>query len=164
MNRAVALVNLDNVVAGPYHKMQAMPLLQVGKGKEGKGKAGSTSYFSPFQDLLVDSLKHVEHWDGGGKSLYEDWADWKKEDKPWPVSLASGYDHAPFAFYAGVPGINLLFIPGKSGGYPAYHTGYETFELVDKVVDPGFRIHRSAAQLAMHAALRLAEARVIPFG
>ena len=49
----------------------------------------------------MDSLKRVEHWDGGGKSMYEDWAKWKGEERPWPSSLASGYDHAPFAFYAG---------------------------------------------------------------
>ena len=63
-----------------------------------------------------------------------------------------------------MPGINLMFQPDpKIGGYPAYHTGYETFDLVDKVVDPGFRIHRSAAQLALMAVFKMAESRIIPY-
>ena len=26
------------------------------------------------------------------------------------------------------------------GGYPAYHTGYETFDLVDRIYDPEYKV------------------------
>ena len=28
-----------------------------------------------------------------------------------------------------------------------YHTGYETFYLMDKIIDPGYKIHRTCAQV-----------------
>ena len=51
-------------------------------------------------------------------------------------------DHAAFAFYAGIPSINLSFRVDKKKHegvwvYPSYHTGYDTFYLVDKILDPG---------------------------
>ena len=66
--------------------------------------------------------------------------------------MGSGSDHAPFAFYANIPAINLRFKDDTKkykgvGQYPTYHTGYETFYLVDKIIDPGFKIHRTCAQV-----------------
>ena len=57
-----------------------------------------------------------------------------------------------FAFYANIPAINLRFKDDTKkykgvGQYPTYHTGYETFYLVDKIIDPGFKIHRTCAQV-----------------
>lgn len=53
--------------------------------------------------------------------------------------LGSGSDHAPFAFLAGIPSICLSTQPDMSvtgvNYYPAYHTGYETFHLVDQVIN-----------------------------
>lgn len=62
--------------------------------------------------------------------------------KPEFSLLASGTDHAAFAFVAGVPAININFkLDYKKypqvGTYPPYHTGYDTFYLVDKILDPG---------------------------
>lgn len=48
-------------------------------------------------------------------------------------------------------------------GYPAYHTGIETFYLMDKIVDPGFKTLRSCAQITLHMALQLAESSIIPY-
>ena len=81
------------------------------------------------------------------RSYYDFWEDWiKKGDspssKPEFSLLGSGTDHAAFAFYAGVPSINLVFRLDRNkykgvGSYPPYHTGYDTFYLVDKILDPG---------------------------
>ena len=75
--------------------------------------------------------------------------------------MGSGSDHAPFAFYANIPAINLRFKDDTKkykgvGQYPTYHTGYETFYLVDKIIDPGFKIHRTCAQvISIYSALFL---------
>ena len=34
----------------------------------------------------------------------------------------------------------------SDGYYPVYHSVYETFELVEEFVDPGFIIHQSMAR------------------
>ena len=82
--------------------------------------------------------------------------------------LGSGTDHAPFAYYAGIPAAYHHFkIDNKkfpsAGAYPTYHTGFETFYLVDKILDPGFALSRSSAQLNLHIILQLAETALLPF-
>merc|ERR1712228_363397 len=46
--------------------------------------------------------------------------------------------------------------------YPTYHTGFETFYLMDKILDPGFSLHKSCSQLGMHMMLQLAESALLP--
>ena len=68
-----------------------------------------------------------------------------KEDLSDEVGiLGSGSDHTAFAFYAGVP--SIMYSYGK-WGYPTYHTGFETFHLMDKMVDPGFRSAKNTSEL-----------------
>ena len=66
--------------------------------------------------------------------------------------LSSGTDHAAFAFYGNIPAINLRFKDDTKkykgvGQYPTYHTGFETFYLMDEIIDPGFKIHQTCAQV-----------------
>ena len=49
------------------------------------------------------------------------------------------------------------------GQYPLYHTGYETFYLVDDITDPGYRIHKTCAQTSMHMLLNLADSLILPY-
>ena len=37
----------------------------------------------------------------------------------------------------------------SDGYYPVYHSVYETFELVDELVDPGFYIHQSGIRISI---------------
>merc|ERR1712179_88827 len=48
-------------------------------------------------------------------------------------------------------------------GYPAYHTGFETFSLVDEIYDPEYKVFRACAQLNLRLGLELAESTVLPF-
>ncbi len=90
------------------------------------------------------------------------------DEDPHIKLLGSGTDHAAFAFYAGVPSINLRFKDDTKlhkgvGQYPTYHTGYETFYLMDSIIDPGFRIHRTCAQSSIRMLLNLADSVVLPY-
>ena len=44
-----------------------------------------------------------------------------------------------------------------------YHTGYETFYLMDKLIDPGFKIHRTCAQTSLHVLMELADSSILPY-
>ena len=53
--------------------------------------------------------------------------------------MGAGSDHASFIFYAGVPVMDIMFLEDSHrypdmSGYPAYHTGFEEFDLVDLVL------------------------------
>ena len=138
MNRVVGLVNTDICVSGTIVKPQASPVLK---------------------DTVINALKMADDpTTDGPRKYYEFWDEWTnignngEKKEPKFSLLASGSDHATFAFYANIPAINLRFkddnkkYPGV-GQYPMYHTAYETFYLMDKLIDPGFKIHRTCAQV-----------------
>ena len=156
MHRTVALINTDICVCGPIVKPRASPVLR---------------------DVVKDALKHAsDPTEGKTRSYYEYWVEWTNqnikpgENQKEPVikHLGSGTDHAAFAFYAGVPAFDIDFDvdtkkhPGV-GTYPMYHTGYETFYLMDKIIDPGYKIHRSCAQTTLYSLLSLGDSALIPY-
>ena len=46
--------------------------------------------------------------------------------------------------------------------YPAYHTGYETFSLVEQHIDPQFKIHQSCSRLISVLMYSLSSSTLIP--
>ena len=49
------------------------------------------------------------------------------------------------------------------GSYPVYHSVYETFELVEQYLDPGFHYHLAIARIWGEVARDIADSIVIPF-
>ncbi|CAC5360684.1 NAALAD [Mytilus coruscus] len=99
-------------------------------------------------------------------SLYSKWAYGRpdEEDKTKPsIDVAgSGSDFAPFVQLAGVPICDISYST-ITGGYPLYHSKYETFNVVDKLIDPGFKYHRVVAQVIAEVTRRLSEDLLVPF-
>ena len=74
-------------------------------------------------------------------------------------NLGSGSDYTPFIQHLGVPSTDI----GSSGPYGVYHSIYDNHEWVRRFGDPGFQYHAAMASLWGVAALRLANADVLPF-
>jgi N-acetylated-alpha-linked acidic dipeptidase len=111
-----------------------------------------------------------------GKSIYQAWQDRSRERQPRPEltdpsgtdtpiaearigSLGSGSDYTPFLQHLGVPALDM----GFNGDYGVYHSAYDSFYWMSKFGDPSFQYHVAAAQLWGTIALRLANARGLPF-
>ena len=90
-------------------------------------------------------------------SLYDRW---KRETTRGPlVQLpGGGSDHEPFLFDLGIPTANL----GFGGPFGAYHSQYDDISFA-KMLDPGFTLHRTVAQMLGILALRLADAEAVPY-
>lgn len=71
-----------------------------------------------------------------------------------------GSDHEPF-LALGTPVVADLGFEGRFG---TYHSSYDTLRYAERVSDPGFVLHRTAAQLYGILALRLANAATPPYG
>ena len=126
--------------------------------------------------MFVEALKNVPSTKDESESYYEFLKDYYKDShdgfkdtvEDRVKILGAGSDHAPFAYYAGVPALYYFFgldkkkYPGYSSRYPTYHTGYETFYLMDKLLDPGFKLHKTCSQLSIHMLLHLAESAILP--
>ena len=70
-----------------------------------------------------------------------------------------GSDHASFLLGFGTPVAEL----GLSGPFGPYHSSYDTVRYATTWSDPGFVLHRTAAQLYGVAAMRLADADALPY-
>jgi len=154
MSRAVSVINVDICVKGSILRPSASPIIK---------------------DVFLEAIKTVKDPDNQSRTYYEFYKEYIKQDEnpdetveDKVTGLGSGSDHAGFIFYAGVPAMYFDFSVDKHkypgfGSYPAYHTGFETFYLVDKIIDPGFKYHRTCSQLSTHMMLHLGEASVLPF-
>ena len=136
MDRAVAIINVDLCVFGDILAPQASPIVK---------------------DVFLEAIKAVPSTVDPSQSYYEFLEGYlAKGEKTKNMSveeyvgiLGSGSDHHEFSFYAGVPGLFYTFTvdhqkyPKVGFPYPTYHTGFETFHLMDKILDPGFALHKS---------------------
>ena len=57
----------------------------------------------------------------------------------------------------------LFFQSTGLKSYPVYHSVYETFELVEEYLDPGFQYHLAAARIWGEVARDIADSVIIPF-
>lgn len=76
-------------------------------------------------------------------------------------ALGSGSDFSSFLQHLGVPSLNLAFSGEDAGG--EYHSIYDSFDDYRRFKDPQFAYGVALASTAGHAALRMADADVLPF-
>ena len=147
----MAYINTDVCMSGPILEPVASPTLM---------------------DILVPATKDIFSPEDETQNYYDWWKTWSEEgdnfDPEVSPFVGSGSDHASFIFYAGIPVLDIMFQEDRKrypniGGYPAYHTGFETFDLVDKVYDANFTIFGACAQLNLRIGLELAETELLPF-
>jgi N-acetylated-alpha-linked acidic dipeptidase len=111
-----------------------------------------------------------------GKTIYEAWQARAREQRPTPEltdpsgtdtaiaearigALGSGSDYTPFLQHLGVTSLDM----GFGGDYGVYHSAYDSFYWMSKFGDPSFQYHVAAAQIWGTIALRLANAKGLPF-
>ena len=76
-----------------------------------------------------------------------------------PRTIGGGSDHESFLFSFGTPVAEMSF----SGPFGPYHSSYDTLRYASAWSDPGFVLHRTAAQLYGLVAMRLADADAVPY-
>ncbi|MDQ6813789.1 MAG: M28 family peptidase, partial [Bacteroidota bacterium] len=76
-------------------------------------------------------------------------------------ALGSGSDYSSFLQHLGIPSLNLGY--GGEGPSGDYHSIYDSYDLYRRFKDPTFTYGVALAKTAGHAALRMADAEVLPF-
>jgi N-acetylated-alpha-linked acidic dipeptidase len=74
-------------------------------------------------------------------------------------TIGGGSDHESFLFSFGTPVAEMSF----SGPFGPYHSSYDTLRYASTWSDPGFALHRTAAQLYGVVSMRLADADAVPY-
>jgi len=76
-------------------------------------------------------------------------------------ALGSGSDYTAFIDHLGIPSLNIGY--GGEGGDGVYHSIYDSYDHYKRFVDPTLAYGVALAKTAGRAALRLANADVLPF-
>jgi len=77
------------------------------------------------------------------------------------AALGSGSDYSPFFQHLGIPSLNLGYGGEDNGG--EYHSIYDSYDNYIRFKDPKFEYGIAMVKTAGRAALRLANAEVLPF-
>ncbi|PVD25947.1 hypothetical protein C0Q70_13613 [Pomacea canaliculata] len=105
-------------------------------------------------------------------SVYDTWVHsfpWTSAglDLPLVRNFGSGSDYSTLLQFVGITSVDISYMydPNKYpiAFYPLYHTEYETFDAVKRLIDPDFRYHRSVGQVAVEIVRLLADSLIIPF-
>lgn len=149
MSRAAIYVNTDMCASGGEFKVSASPSVM---------------------DSFESAAQVVPYFQNVKEAYYSAWRSDAKTRKtakgvPELPTLRSQGSHLPVVQYTGVPSLDVSFGNNHSGGlyYPAMGTGYDTFEIVDKFIDPGFKVQKMCAQLIGVVLRRWADAAVLPY-
>jgi N-acetylated-alpha-linked acidic dipeptidase len=153
---AVAYFNMDVAVAGSKFAASSVPSLK---------------------QFLRDVTKEVPSPQGG--SVYDAWKKAAALDNPGPTDsgstyrppaaqtkldvpvgdLGSGSDYTVFLQHLGVPSTDI----GSTGPYGVYHSAFDNFQWFKKFGDPTFVYEQEMARVFGVAAIRMADAELLPF-
>jgi N-acetylated-alpha-linked acidic dipeptidase len=127
--------------------------------------AGGGSYFTAAGVPSLDQLIYEVATEVGeprtpGTSVYQDWKARSGQPMPSIDRLGGGYDYEVWIDHLGVPTIQMVFDYIASGNY---HSAYDDLYFMEHWGDPGYLHHAAMAKLAGIAALRLANADILPF-
>ncbi|XP_053400841.1 N-acetylated-alpha-linked acidic dipeptidase 2-like isoform X2 [Mercenaria mercenaria] len=128
----------------------------------------------PLYSSLIKATKKVQNPNSaeiaaGRTTVYDTWyhvSPSPKFERPRITLPGSGSDYAPFRDRLGLPVVDVRFTHSpklKVSIYPMYHTAYETFYLVDKIMDRGFKYHTAIGQILSELARDLADSLILPF-
>ncbi|XP_014674344.1 PREDICTED: N-acetylated-alpha-linked acidic dipeptidase 2-like isoform X2 [Priapulus caudatus] len=157
VNRALVYLNVDIAVQGNF-SIRAL--------------GTPTMYQS-----LFDAAKKVPNPNSTSvaeaSTLYDQWvrcfpdnvtAD-PDDTQPEVMAMGTGSDFYALAFSAGVPSCDLMFEHDFStplSSYPLYHSAYETFFLMDKLMDPTFEYHAAVTKMWGEMARNHADSILVP--
>ncbi|KFO28427.1 aminopeptidase NAALADL1 [Fukomys damarensis] len=126
----------------------------------------------PVQSVIFSAAKEIRSPGPSGLSIYDNWIRYTNRSSPvygWIPSmgtLGAGSDYAPFIHYLGISSMDIAYTYDRSKTsariYPTYHTAFDTFEYVEKFVDPDFSSHQAVARMAGSVLLRLSDSFFLP--
>ncbi|XP_036619536.1 aminopeptidase NAALADL1 [Trichosurus vulpecula] len=127
----------------------------------------------PAQSVIFTAAKQVPAPGKSSLTVYDNWLQHNNRSSlahgviPSLGTLSSGSDYAAFVHFLGITSMDIAYTYDKSKTsariYPTYHTAFDTFQYVEKFLDPGFTSHHAVAQTVINILLRLSDSLLLPF-
>ncbi|XP_013407202.1 N-acetylated-alpha-linked acidic dipeptidase 2-like [Lingula anatina] len=149
LTQAVAYLNCDTAVRGNYSfRGRASPLLKA---------------------AMLSATRKVKDPHNADITVHDTWAKYDPAggtlNEPRVNVLGAGSDFTPFIQHVGIPVTDQTYTytsAWKISSYPVYHSVYETFEIMEKFIDPDFTCHKAVAQVLAELARNLADSLLLP--
>ncbi|XP_036058626.1 aminopeptidase NAALADL1 [Onychomys torridus] len=126
----------------------------------------------PVQSVIFSATKEISAPGPSSLSIYDNWLRYTNRSSPVyglvPSlgTLGAGSDYASFIHFLGISSMDLAYTydKGKTSAriYPTYHTAFDTFDYMEKFLDPGFSSHQAVARTAGSVLLRLSDSLFLP--
>ncbi|XP_052047710.1 aminopeptidase NAALADL1 [Apodemus sylvaticus] len=126
----------------------------------------------PVQSVIFSATKEISAPGSSGLSIYDNWIRYTNRTSPVyglvprMGTLGAGSDYASFVHFLGITSMDLAYTYDQSKTsariYPTYHTAFDTFDYVEKFLDPGFSSHQAVARTAGSVLLRLSDSLFLP--
>ncbi|CAG0916173.1 unnamed protein product, partial [Notodromas monacha] len=126
------------------------------------------AYQSIFDAAKIVPNPNPEEISAGRSTVFDTWLHNNPSDYdpnlPRVRSVGSGSDYKGFMHNLGIPSVDVRYsYAADIGSYPLYHTLYESFNLVDLLMDQGFHYSKAVTQVWGELARSFADSAVIPF-
>ncbi|CAH6793600.1 aminopeptidase NAALADL1 [Phodopus roborovskii] len=126
----------------------------------------------PVQSVIFSATKEISAPGPSGLSIYDNWIRYTNRSSsvygpiPSMGTLGAGSDYASFIHFLGISSMDLAYTYDRSKTsariYPTYHTAFDTFDYMEKFLDPGFSSHQAVARTAGNVLLRLSDSLFLP--
>lgn len=161
-------VGATEFIEGQLHKMSARTVAYLNSDICTSGPEFSVTGSPVFSKPFREAGKWVPHY--RNTSYYNAWytdlhAAAGESGQPDLPMLRKTGSFTPFVQLAGIPSLDVAFGNNASKGlyFPALGTSYDVFELADKFIDPGYRVHRMCRELLIALLWQWSEAILLPY-
>jgi N-acetylated-alpha-linked acidic dipeptidase len=138
VSQTIAYINIDSFTGREYFDIGASPnLAQVAREESKKVKVSANQ--TAFE-------------------LWQKTRPGKNVDIPLYSSLGSGSDYTGFLQYLGISSMEI----NSDGKYGVYHSVFDSYEYVKRIVDPTFEVCKYTAQIWGLIVLRFASDSILP--
>ncbi|HYW54195.1 MAG TPA: M28 family peptidase [Dongiaceae bacterium] len=121
------------------------------------GRQLSASAVGALAPAIIDAARAVADPARERTTLHDRWSAQRSGIEVG--TIGGGSDHESFLFAFGTPVAEM----GFTGPFGPYHSSYDTLRYATTRSDPGFALHRAAAQLYGLVAMRFADADAVPY-
>ncbi|KAH9509169.1 Aminopeptidase naaladl1 [Bulinus truncatus] len=134
----------------------------------------NSDFLKGFEKINVVPNPNPTQVEAGRNSVYDGWLhvtpfsdNFTSTPVPSVSQLGSTSDYTAFIQVAGVTSVDLIYFYDPNvyplSIYPLYHSEFETFDAVRKIIDPDFKVNTAMARVVAEIILTIADSVVLPY-
>jgi len=162
----IGLLGSRAYVAAHHEELARGCIAYINADENVAGAAFNASATAAIGANIVDVSRSIDDPNAQARTIFDRWIETERRvhrdariATPGIDAPGGGSDHESFLGGLGTPVANI----GFGGPVGVYHSAYDDYQFASTFADPGFALHRTAAQVDGVFAMRLADAEAAPY-